>query len=140
MITVRRYKSHRNSIELKEKEQRLISTEMLDYRAAQQICANRRSICLLLLCLRLRRKWYYYMKIMQLIGTKNCKVFVNHVELIANSTEYTSSSHTEKERERVRALTFRIEICPVQNRKPRQVHENPTTNKFNQNACKKPMN
>lgn len=88
--------SNNNQHTKKEYSLRLISREMQDYRAAQQICANRRSVqffvfffplffCCCVFARDLRRKWYYDMKIMQLIGTKNCKVFVNHVELIASS-------------------------------------------------------
>lgn len=78
------------------------------------------------------------MKIMQLTGTKNCKVFVNHVELIASARKkgaHCTHTHTEM----VRASTL-VQIDASENRKPRQVlHEmataTTTTNKFNQNAC-----
>lgn len=79
------------------------------------------------------------MKIMQLIGTKNCKVFVNHVELIASSGK-SANTHKLTGTGTGRKSTYSEQISE-RNRKPRQVHENPTTtNKFNQNACKKKTN
>lgn len=42
------------------------------------------------------------MKIMQLTGTKNCKVFVNHVELIASARKkgaHTAHTHSQMVRE-----------------------------------------
>lgn len=77
---------------------------------------------------------------MQLIGTKNCKVFVNHVELIAKLLQveytYTPRESTKREKERWSALTLRIDLlhCEIENHDKYMKHQQQQINLIRMHA------